>query len=245
MIQLADFKKELVELGVQDSSVVHAIVSYEDLKRYGFFADEYVDMILNSVSAEATLAMNCFTWEFCRSGSFHINTTPGEVGLIPEVFRRMDGVVRSQHPIYSLCAKGPRAKEFMAHTGTTCWGEGTPFESLTNANALAVLLGAEFPKGNTFFHSFEEAKQVPYRYFKEFSGTVNFGSHEEQYSTKFFVRKDDATEYSWQPAVDVLRARNLLQELHNPVPASAVCLRDLQEVVFELLDKNKEVFVVK
>ena len=72
MFQLLDFKKALLELGIQDSSVIHAIVSFDDLKKYNYYADEYVDVLLDVLADGATLVMNCFTWKFCRDGSFDI-----------------------------------------------------------------------------------------------------------------------------------------------------------------------------
>jgi len=73
---------------------------------------------------------------------FDLLTTPTTMGAIPEAFRTFPGTLRSNHPLVSVCANGPLAKEIMAeHALEFCEGEGTPFEKLYRLGAYTLLLG--------------------------------------------------------------------------------------------------------
>lgn len=72
-------------------------------------------------------------------------TTPTTMGAIPEAFRTFPGTLRSNHPLVSLCANGPRAGEITReHSLEFCEGRGTPFEKLYDLDAWTLLLGVGF-----------------------------------------------------------------------------------------------------
>jgi len=72
-------------------------------------------------------------------------TTPTTMGAIPEAFRTFPGTLRSDHPLVSVCANGPLAREITGnHALEFCEGAGTPFEKLYTLGAHTVLLGVGF-----------------------------------------------------------------------------------------------------
>ena len=72
-------------------------------------------------------------------------TTPTTMGAIPEAFRTYPGTRRSNHPMVSVCANGPRAVEITGkHSLEFCEGKGTPFERLYELDAQTLLLGVGF-----------------------------------------------------------------------------------------------------
>jgi aminoglycoside 3-N-acetyltransferase len=72
-------------------------------------------------------------------------TTPTTMGAIPEAFRTFPGTLRSQHPLVSVCAKGPLAAQITAdHPLEFCEGAGGPFEKLYTVGAHTLLLGVGF-----------------------------------------------------------------------------------------------------
>jgi len=233
-------------MGIKDQEIILLVISQNNLEKYGFYVDQYLNLVLDTISDNSTLVMNCFTWNsFCQNGYFDIRKTPSEVGLASEIFRRMDGVIRSPHPIYSMCAKGPLAADLMIHDCETSWGKGSPFYLLTKMNAFCLSIGRYLDKAITLWHHFEELKEVPYRHFKEFKGVVNFGDGEKSYSTKFFVRNSQDIKYSWKPALDLLDKRNLIKKPNFDLPVYGVFAKDLKETAFDLLDKDIEVFLKK
>ncbi len=72
-------------------------------------------------------------------------TTPTMMGAIPEAFRALPGTLRSNHPMVSVCANGPLARQITKeHSMEFCEGKGTPFEKLYQLDAHTLLLGVGF-----------------------------------------------------------------------------------------------------
>jgi aminoglycoside 3-N-acetyltransferase len=76
---------------------------------------------------------------------FDPQTTPTTMGAIPEAFRSYPGTLRSNHPLGSVCANGPHAREITAQHALELYeGPGTPFEKLYELDAWTLLLGVGF-----------------------------------------------------------------------------------------------------
>lgn len=245
MGHLDSVRRHLIDIGTGDQELILAAISYNDLSRFGCRPNDYLELLFDVADNHATIVMNAFTWRFCETAQFDIASTPVEVGLVAEIFRRTEGVLRSRHPIFSLCAKGPLAEEVLQHNGPTCWGNGSPAQVLLERNAFCLNIGKDFPRAITLLHSFEEWSGVPYRYFKTFSGEVNFGNGSEHYETEFYVRDPSVTCYHWTPAVKLLLERSLVRGSKFDLPIRAVLAQDLQRAVYQCLEEDSEIFITK
>ncbi|MBQ8813689.1 MAG: AAC(3) family N-acetyltransferase [Lachnospiraceae bacterium] len=95
---------------------------------------------------------------------FDVKNEPSCVGLLTNLFREREGVVRSYHPTHSVAAMGKDAADYVAGEELTrtpcprhgCWGR------LYDRNATILFLGCSL-KRNTFLHSVEEWENVPNR----------------------------------------------------------------------------------
>jgi len=68
-----------------------------------------------------------------------------EMGRIADRFRRTTGVVRSDHPLLSFCAKGPLADALLGgHEPETGLGFDSPLGKLLEKNALILMLGTSW-----------------------------------------------------------------------------------------------------
>lgn len=66
------------------------------------------------------------------------------MGLIPESFRKREGVLRSEHPQVSFCARGPQARALTAeHALTPGFGEASPLGRLCALQGQVLLLGVD------------------------------------------------------------------------------------------------------
>ncbi len=94
---------------------------------------------------------------------FDVRTTPSCVGIIPETFRRMPGVLRSLHPTHSVCAAGPLAAELLgAHlSDSTPCGPCSPFHLMPEVGGQILMLGCGL-RPNTSMHAVEELVVPPY-----------------------------------------------------------------------------------
>lgn len=114
--------------------------------------------------------------------TFDSRTLPSCVGILPELFRRRPGVVRSLHPTHSVAVLGKGAAEFTAgeETRTTpcprdgCWGK------LLDCDAEILFLGCTL-RSNTFLHGVEEWEGIPDRLAPNIQPITVIGPQGEEY----------------------------------------------------------------
>lgn len=94
---------------------------------------------------------------------FDVRETPSHgLGILPELFRKREGVVRSICPTSSLAAFGPDAKEFCSghEYAETPLNWNSPWGKLYDRHAKILFLGTGMGC-NTFMHVLEERAEVP------------------------------------------------------------------------------------
>lgn len=157
---------------------------YEDDKDpiEGFFGE------LKSYLCDGTIIFPSFTYSATKGKTFDVSKTPSEVGLFSEKFRLLDGVQRSEHPIFSICAFGKHSDYFINSRLDDCFGERTFFDYLHNQNVKIVMLGCTLERGATFLHYVEQKLNVSYRYFKNFNAKVLSPGSENNFDVRYFVR---------------------------------------------------------
>ena len=176
IVTQADIAAGLRRVGIAPGDVVFA---HSSLSAFGWVKDGpdvVIDALLETVGETGTVALPAFTWR-----KYHAITEPAvfdpaqepvkeEVGAIPETFRQRPGVQRSTHICHSVAAIGPKAQEVMGD-GIKSFGKGSTFDQLETFNAWYLFLGATF-RSCTALHHVEDLMQVPYRYYRDFKGSV-------------------------------------------------------------------------
>ncbi|BDQ33006.1 hypothetical protein JCM14722_05480 [Pseudodesulfovibrio portus] len=188
---------QLRDAGYGDGqNVNYLMMGFAHCAKMGIYDPEtLLDALIDALPSGAHLVMNAFTWQFCSTGSYHHTRTKSEMGLINELFLRRPGVIRSEHPIYSYGVWGPQAEDIAQFDCGTCWGKGSLTWKLgerKDVRALTYGLPLRIDslfRANPVVHALEEQFRVPYRYFKEFKGTVDFGRGPEKYATRMYVRQ--------------------------------------------------------
>ncbi|AIQ10938.1 aminoglycoside N(3)-acetyltransferase [Paenibacillus durus] len=85
------------------------------------------------------------------------------MGIIPEAFRKQQGVRRSEHPLYSFAAWGKHADTVTAgHELSYGLGEGSPLGRLYDLDGMVLLLGVGH-LNNTSMHLAEYRASYPGR----------------------------------------------------------------------------------
>jgi aminoglycoside 3-N-acetyltransferase len=92
---------------------------------------------------------------YFRLRPFDIRTTPSDMGIIAEIFRRTPNVHRSLHPTCSICAYGPLADELTAgrHPDRTGLGPDGPFGVMSRRHTAILGLGVEYFRCLTHVHN--------------------------------------------------------------------------------------------
>ncbi|MEN8182262.1 MAG: AAC(3) family N-acetyltransferase [Myxococcota bacterium] len=94
---------------------------------------------------------------------FDPRTTPTSLGAIPEAFRTWPGTLRSDHPLESVCARGPLAPEVTRdHPLAFSEGRGGPFGRLHELDSWILLIGVGFNRCTAlhFAESLVEKRRV-------------------------------------------------------------------------------------
>lgn len=99
-----------------------------------------------------------------KDGIYDPKVEPACVGILPNLFMKKAGAIRSMHPTHSVTAMGSRAQAYVLRDRdvyTPCPRNGC-FGGLYDEEAQLLFLGATL-KTNTFIHSIEEWLNIPDR----------------------------------------------------------------------------------
>lgn len=157
-VSIDTLKSTLKALGIVsgDKLMVHS--SYKSFGAFEKGPQGIIQALQESVTPAGIVAMPALS-DCCDGGTagvFDREHTPVEkwVGIIPEIFRRTPGVLRSAHPTHSVCAWGSGAAEFLEQQEPLdCFTTDGPWGKLARKGKL-VFLG-EAVGGNTFLHACE------------------------------------------------------------------------------------------
>ncbi len=122
-----------------------------------------------------TVALPAFTFSFCGGRAYHHADSSSETGVLADWLLAGDrSALRTAHPIYSFVVAGPEAARIAACPSTTTFADDSPFGLFAREDATIVMLGCGW-EYCTLFHRPEEKAAVPHRYYKDFTGTADFG----------------------------------------------------------------------
>lgn len=159
-----DVVKKLRQCGVLPGTTL--IVHSSWLQHNGFRGKpaDLVKALKNAVGPEGLLVMTSMPYHNMSSAQWlakgkpmNVRRSPSMMGLISEVFRRSEGVVRSLSATHPLLAWGAAAEEFIAghqHTDRP-FGTDSPFAKLLDRDAIILGFDAAF-SAFTFTHFVEE-----------------------------------------------------------------------------------------
>lgn len=158
---------DLARLGVRrgDTLLVHSSLSSMGHVEDG--ADAAIGALLEALGDEGTLLMPSFQsgleYVLASAGCvFDVRTSPSEMGLITETFRRRPGVLRSLSPTHCTAGCGPRAKTLLEghHQCTVSVGKNSPYHQLAESGGKILLLGVTH-SSNTSLHFVENCYGAP------------------------------------------------------------------------------------
>ena len=154
----------LRRLGVEPGDIVFV---HSSMTRVGHViggADAVIDAFLDVLGPTGTLVMPAFSQPFGsmittleRNEIFDPESTPSTLGLIPETFRRRNGVFRSVHPTSSVCAYGAKAELITrgAREAGSDFGIGTPLYKVMEYDGKILGLGVSLGPVS-FYHVIED-----------------------------------------------------------------------------------------
>ena len=161
--------EQMNQMGIDPAGTLMVHSSMKAIGAVEGGADTVLDA-LSEYMKEGLLLLPTHTWNSVRGerNVCDLRTEPSCVGILPELFRKRPGVVRSLHPTHSVGALGREAASYVAgeeRCQTPCPREGC-WGRLYDRRAQILFLGCSL-KRNTFLHSVEEWERVPNRLARE------------------------------------------------------------------------------
>lgn len=201
---------------------------------HGFFNE------LKTYLSNGTILVPSFTYSATKGDLFDVVRTPSDVGLFSEKFRLLDGVVRSHHPIFSICAFGKSSDYFTSAIVDDCFGEGTFFDRLYRQNVKMITLGCALER-ITFVHFVEQKRKVPYRYLKMFSAKVLDSGIQKKFLVSYFVRdlKIDTELCLASLECEALRQNKMIIKPFGRFKARNISSKDFFHVASQLLNEDQ------
>ena len=157
-VSIETLKNTLKALGIVPGDRIMVHSSYKSFGAFEKGPQGIIQALQESVTSSGLLAMPGLS-DCCDGGGAGVydrKHTPVEkwVGIIPEIFRQTEGVLRSSHPTHSVCAWGSGAAEFLEQQDKfDCFAPDGPWGKLAREGKI-VFLG-EAVSGNTFLHACE------------------------------------------------------------------------------------------
>jgi len=177
-VRFEDLVSGLQAVGIQpgDGLLVHSALQFLGRPEGGVAM--YLEAILGVIGPQGTLAVPTFNFGFARGQPYDPENTPAEgMGTFSEYVRRLPQARRTLHPMQSLAVLGYWADDLAERDTPAAFDPGSAFDRMLELDQSGqapfklLLLGADISAAS-IFHLPEQRCQVPYRYWKTFTGPV-------------------------------------------------------------------------
>jgi aminoglycoside 3-N-acetyltransferase len=198
---------------------------------------------LQALGPDGTLLLPLFNFGFAKGVPFDIRHTPSEMGALTEAGRLHPEAVRTGHPIYSFAVIGARSERFRGVDNVSGFGEDSPFGILREMNGTIGALDLDEQNSMTFYHHVEEIRRVPYRHFKDFTGT--YIGHDGRPGTRtyrLYVRNlEQGVVGEGNPAAEMMWARGLYRGDRPGLGSGlrTIKARDMFDFLSSLIDSSQ------
>lgn len=156
---------DLKAMGLKGDEIVLVHASVKAIGDVEGRANTVIDALVDYFQ-EGALLIPTHTWATITEEHpiYDPSIEPACVGLLPNLFLRYPGVVRSLHPTHSVGAIGKKAKAYIQNEdnlSTPTPKEGV-YGRLKEEHGIILLIGVGLDR-NTTIHAIEERMQVPNR----------------------------------------------------------------------------------
>ena len=240
-----DMRLCLQSLGVKNGDCLFIHTALKGLGKFtphieGNALEVMLDVFTETVGEAGTIVVPTFNFAFCKGEAFDLQNTPcNRMGAFSEFVRKKTTAKRSRHPFHSVAAIGRKAFDIANAEAKSEFADGSSFDVMLKLNCKILFFGIDFVE--TFVHVAEERAEVPYRFWKTFTGDFIKGNEKKRITVNFYARKLDAEP---EPVLDVdkinkyLRSRGIIKSADLGSGRVSIC--NGSEMVNELTKKFKE-----
>jgi len=231
--------------GIRQGDIVFVQCSFNDLHTLQATPLELLKVLQDLVGPAGTLLMPAYTnGESSMARPFRPESDPTYTGILSEVFRRAEGVIRSLHPRHSICGSGPEAAGILAGHESCPRADGpdSPFDKLRRLpNAKILTLG--LPPGHfSFLHWVEdfEPEKLPFRLYREapVTSAVRMPDGRTLAVPDWHVKSDVAARLSLEPVATQLSAEACNFSYYKGVALGIYAMPILARELLSLRDRG-------
>jgi len=162
-----DFLKQRLEaVGIKKGMTLLVHSSFKSLNLKYLTPKDVINAFMDVITSSGNLLFPTLTYKTVNKDNpyYSVTLTPSCVGILPETFRKMDGVIRSLNPIHSVAAWGKDKEDLiLSHLDDDITlGINSPFYKMLKYEGKILMLGCGL-KPNTFMHLVENLCKVKYR----------------------------------------------------------------------------------
>lgn len=178
-----------VGVGAGDGLLVHSALQFLGRPEGG--VGMYFEALQQAVGSRGSLIVPAFNFGFAKGEDYNPATAPAvRMGSFSEYVRQAQGVKRTSHPMQSFAVWGQDADQLAGLDTPSAFDDGSAMDWALKHEYKLLLLGADIQAASILHYS-EQRAEVPYRYWKEFSGKVFRDEVWQTRSYRMFVRDLD------------------------------------------------------
>jgi aminoglycoside N3'-acetyltransferase len=159
----------LERLQVPRERVLYVQASADWIQRAGLGAGEMLAALLEWTGCQGTLVMPSYPFHSTHHAyleshpSYDVRRTPAGIGLLPEMFRRTAGAVRSLDPDFCVSASGAEAEAIAGAepSAPDPFGIDSSYQRMLDRHATLVGLGVSL-NTNSFIHVIDSRAETGY-----------------------------------------------------------------------------------
>lgn len=243
-VTVRSVQNALYEVGAHDCDIlyIHTGISF-GLPVSGIKRKELLGILLEILQnvGVRTLVFPTFTFSFCNNEIFDVQKSKTSMGAINEFARKSGQGVRSKDPLLSVYVLGDPL-DLVDGLGENSLGPESNYDRIHQHGEKVkfLFLGAKMEECFTYTHHMEAMFSSPYRYYREFCGTVVEGNKQTPNVTaKLFSTYANCTLNPAPIIRDAMSTRGQLRR--QSLGESSVCCfseQDAYTTIAEVLQHN-------
>lgn len=235
-------------LGIQKGDCVYLA---SNIMPFAFYAAKngekldmnlFLDAFMEAVTEEGTLLIPTFHFDFSNKGVYDYKKTPCFTGALGNAALSRTDFKRTLHPMHSFAVWGKDTKLLTSMKNLNSFGDDSPFAYMQETNVLQVMLGADYKEAMTFVHFVERRADVPYRFFKKFTGEYTDESGETSTRTYEYPARylEMGSSEQFNRIGAILEEKGIAKKISiNDVPVILTRLGDCYDTIYSDAKENK------
>jgi len=208
-----------------------------------------LNIVEKIVTPDRTLILPSFSSDiFLKNLKFDLKKSfDNKNGVIPREALNRKYYYRTPQPLHSYLVFGKKINEIKKLGLKTSWGKTSILEWIAKKNSRICVLGIPWNKGCSYLHKFEEQFQVPWRYFKKFSGKIynNRKYIGNCYENKYSSPSKITLKYDYKPLIELMGKKKIFLQGSSKIFLESAKTRDIDKIANDFFMSSSKWKIIK